>query len=104
MKTIIKVAAVIFNGKNKILLIKEKYAKENSFKWNLVKGTYDNASETIVECIQREIKEEVGLDVRNIELRKIFHYGGAGEPKILFVFSTQSVGEDVEIPSKNRHC
>lgn len=86
MKITLKVAAVISNTKNEVLLIKERYEKNQDPKWNLVKGTYDNADETVVDCIKREIKEEVGLIANNIKLKNIFHYGNAENQRVLFVF------------------
>lgn len=94
MKITLKVAAVILNTKNEILLIKERYEKNQDPKWNLVKGTYDNVNETIIDCIKREIKEEVGLVANNVKLKNIFHYGDAENPRVLFVFHiTDFVGE-----------
>lgn len=86
MKITLKVAAVIFNAKNEVLLIKEKYDKNQDPKWNIVKGTYDNAEETIVDCVKREILEEVGLIANKVELKSIFHYGNAENLRTLFVF------------------
>jgi 8-oxo-dGTP pyrophosphatase MutT (NUDIX family) len=86
MKTTIKVAAVISNDKGETLLIKERYDKNQAAKWNIIKGTYDNPDETIVDCIKREIKEEVGLTVTDLTLSKIYHYGDSKNPKVLFIF------------------
>lgn len=99
MKITLKVAAVISNTKNEVLLIKERYEKNQDPKWNLVKGTYDNADETIVDCIKREIKEEVGLTVNNVELSNIFHYGNVENLRILFVFRVADFVGEVSVQS-----
>jgi len=101
MNTTLKVAAVIINSKQQILLIKEQYTKENGFKWNIVKGTLDNPNETIKECIKREIQEETGLvSFSNIALKRIYHYGTSKQPKIIFVFNVQYM-DDNKIPTIN---
>lgn len=86
MSITIKVAALVKNKKDEVLLIQERYGENNEPKWNLIKGTFDNENETLADCIIREIKEEAGLRAKNPILIKIFHYGDAGSRKILFVF------------------
>ena len=57
MKTTIKVGVLITNQKGDVLLIKEKYLADSSYKWNIIKGTCDDISETPENCIIREIKD-----------------------------------------------
>lgn len=103
MNITLKVAAVIVNNNEQTLLIKEQYAKEDGFKWNLVKGTFDNPNETIEECIKREIQEEVGLsNLGTITLKKILHYGTLEQPKILFIFSTRYTGKQTPTTNNNK--
>ena len=92
MNITLKVAAVITNGKGEVLLIRERYKEGEAFKWNLVKGTYDDPSETVEGCMRREMREEVCLDIADIALAKIYHYGGAANPKILFLFHAYCPG------------
>ena len=88
MKITIKVAALIINKKDEVLLIKEKYGAGDEPKWNLVKGTFDNFNETLSECVIREIKEEVGIKAKSPVLKEIFHYGDKDNQRILFIFET----------------
>lgn len=99
MQVTMKVAAIIFNKQNEILLIKECYEKDEELKWNLIKGTYDNPDETIVDCVKREIKEEAGLVVENVALRKIYHYGDASNPRVLFVFFVNDFKGSISVAS-----
>jgi 8-oxo-dGTP pyrophosphatase MutT (NUDIX family) len=86
MKITVKVAAVIVNKKDEVLLIKERYEAGDRPKWNLIKGTFDSNNETLEDCVVREIKEEVGLKAKNPVLKEIFHYGNLNNHRILFVF------------------
>ncbi|MCX6778705.1 MAG: NUDIX hydrolase [Candidatus Magasanikbacteria bacterium] len=95
MSVTLKVAAVIVNSKNEILLLKEQYEKEKGLKWNIIKGTFDNPKETLEDCVKREVKEEVGLEVGEVFLKKIFQYGEEDKTRMLFVFYTKYLGKDV---------
>lgn len=88
MKTTIKVGAIVMNKEKQVLLIKEKYTEADGFKWNFIKGTYDRANESLVECAKRELQEEVGLNIKieNLQLREIINYGKLNDPKMLFIF------------------
>lgn len=94
MKTTIKVAALISNSKDEILLIQEKYYEKDGLKWNLVKGTFDNINETLIQCVEREIREEANIGVENTKLDQIFQYGDDNHLKILFVFSADVLKND----------
>ena len=59
-KFMIGVSAVILNENKKILLLKHRYWKNNS--WGLPSG-YVQKGETLEEAIQREIKEETNLTI-----------------------------------------
>jgi len=45
----IKVLGIILDDKNNLLLIKENVPKKNKAFWNAIRGTYDNAKETLEE-------------------------------------------------------
>lgn len=100
MNTVIKVGAILQNEHGQILLIKERYEDGKELKWNIIKGTYDNAGETLADCVRREIKEEAGVEAGVVTLRQIYHYGNSADvAKILFVFSAVVSGKDVLLPS-----
>jgi len=100
MNTVIKVGAILQNERGQILLIKERYENGGELKWNIIKGTYDNAGETLADCVRREIKEEAGIVVDVIALRQIYHYGNSVDTaKILFIFSADVLSKDVSLPT-----
>ena len=102
MDITLKVAALIKNKEGQTLLIKEKYTEDQGYKWNLVKGTYDNATETIQECVIREIKEEVGLqNIGTVTLSNVYHYSKPENPKILFVFTVEYLGDETVTTEHN---
>lgn len=103
MEITLKVAAIIRNNKQQTLLIKEKYSEQEGYKWNLVKGTFDHANETIEDCIKREINEEVGLTTfESVALNKVFHYGNEDKPKILFVFNVFCISNEMTTTKNNK--
>lgn len=62
---------ILFNSKNEVAIMKRSSNKRwypNLYTFS-VSGTVDN--ETNVECIKREIKEEIGLD---IEFKELFTF------------------------------
>lgn len=101
MKITIKVAALIINKKEEVLLIKEKYKVGGKAKWNLVKGTFDNFNEDLSGCIIREIKEEVGIKAKDPILKKVFHYGEKDNHRILFIFMINKFSGKVFLDSDN---
>lgn len=100
MNIVVKVGAILRNEHGQILLIKERYEKGGELKWNIIKGTYDDACETLDECVRREIKEEAGVVVDTVVLRQVYHYGHSSDTaKILFIFSAGVLSKDVFLPS-----
>lgn len=58
-------AAILKNGKGKILLVKRKYPpKKNS--WGLP-GGFVEINETVEDSLRRELKEELGIFVKKIK-------------------------------------
>jgi len=62
MDTKIKVGVIVVGGDGRVLLIKEKLAKNPTPLWNIIKGSHDSG-ETIFDTAIRECKEEASLDV-----------------------------------------
>lgn len=102
MKFTIKIGVILINTNNEVLLIKEKYHEEAGYKWNLVKGTHDVDTENLLECAQREIKEEVGMDVSidKLQLKDIFQYGDTANQRLLFVFHAANVDANAILASQ----
>lgn len=64
---VIRCRAIVLNSKGEVFVVKHR--PENNF-WALPGGRLD-ADETTRECIIREIKEELGVDLKNPELKFI---------------------------------
>ena len=60
-------AVAVLNRKQEVLL----HLRNDSTHWGLPGGLMD-LGETVVECAQRETREETGLSVRNLKLYGIF--------------------------------
>jgi len=77
----IKVLGIILDDKNNLLLIKENVPKKNKAFWNAIRGTYDNAKETLEETMLRECREEAGAEVIITESLP-YHFERFNENKI----------------------
>ena len=66
----VTVDALVFNQKEQILLIKRNMKLSEGGKWALP-GGYADRDETLIEGAAREIMEETGWKVKNIELLRI---------------------------------
>lgn len=100
MNIVVKVGAILRNEHGQVLLIKERYEKGGELKWNIIKGTYDDARETLADCVRREIREEAGVTVDTVSLRQIYHYGNSTDTaKILFIFSAVVKNGNAFLPS-----
>lgn len=62
MNTKVKIAVVVTNKDEKVLLIKEKVEEKPKPLWNIIKGSYDGG-ETIFDAAMRECREEASIDV-----------------------------------------
>jgi 8-oxo-dGTP diphosphatase len=69
--------ALIFNNQKQVLLTKakasEKKGKGYENIWSMPGGTLE-FGETCEECLKREIKEELGIKIRNIKLLNYNNY------------------------------
>jgi len=103
MKVTIKIGVIALNTESQLLLIREKYHDADGFKWNLIKGTYDNPNETLAECAKRELQEEAGLniDLSALRLKEVYNYGDDNNPKMLFIFYTLNIDAKTELASSN---
>ncbi len=62
-------AAIIFNADQQVLLAQRKTGLSQALKWEFPGGKL-KSHEKPEECLQREIKEELGMDIR---VETIFH-------------------------------
>ncbi len=80
-----QVTAAIIRKDGKILIAKRSGDDECPLMWEFPGGKLE-AGETLEECIVREIKEELGLDIQvvNIYARILYHLNGQGIPITFF--------------------
>lgn len=69
-KTNIAMIAILVNKFNEICLINQKDVS----KYKVLIAGYLKVGETIEECVAREIKEEVGINVSNVTFLKSHYY------------------------------
>lgn len=81
VEIVIPVSAAIIIRKNKeserdeILLIQRSKDDKWPLYWEIIRGKCDHGkNENIINCLKREVKEEVGLDIIPIKLIEKFSY------------------------------
>lgn len=74
------VHAVITNPQNEVLLLKATYG---SFSWGLPGGSID-PGETIHECLLRECKEELGVDLTAHHLTGAYYHSAYNSHVFIF--------------------
>lgn len=68
------IGAIILNSENKVLLTKRKSNNEvNPGTWEIVFGRL-NQREGFEEALHREVKEEVGLDIKPVLIVGLMHF------------------------------
>lgn len=99
MQAQIKVAVLVINKKDELLLIKEKLSDVKQAKWNTIKGTYESTKETIFEAAVRECFEEASARVELTHALGVYLYGGKA-PRIQFNFLAVAKNDKVAVPNK----
>lgn len=82
--------AVIVGVKNGDSILLTRYSR--GFKYNALVAGFVEIGETIEECVAREVKEETGLSIKNIQYYKSQPWGIAGD--ILSGFFCDVDGDD----------
>ena len=67
-KFTVSVGAIVINHENKVLLLDHVLRPASG--WG-IPGGFINANESPVEAIRRELREEIGLEIENIEIFRI---------------------------------
>ena len=94
-----QVSAAIFRRGNQILIAQRAADDDCGFMWELPGGKIE-PGETIEQCIVREMKEELGIDIRvkDVYAKTIYH---VGERSAEFTFfNTEIVDGEIQ---KNVH-
>ncbi|MDO8508837.1 MAG: NUDIX hydrolase [Nanoarchaeota archaeon] len=70
---VLEVTGCIIESKGKIILVKRKDSKVGGGKWGIPSGKVEK-KENLLDSIQREIKEETGIEVNKKEINFIHTY------------------------------
>jgi len=91
--------ALVFNGERKFLAIKRSYGNET---WDIVGGAVE-IPENHEKALRREIKEEAGLEVTDLEPLKVESaYNEDEEAYVLFIgYRCNAVTEDIKLSKEH---
>lgn len=88
------VSALIINPKGEFLIVNLNSFEEQFY---AIPGGGVEEGESLEEAAYREVKEELGIDAKSLELT------GKGETPLQFTFKTPKVKNGVEIIGSERH-
>ena len=57
--------------------------------WYCLPGGHMKLGETVTECAKRECYEEAGIEIENLELRRIYSYFFKGDQGLNFIFTSK---------------
>mgnify|MGYP001353056651 CR=1 FL=1 len=92
---IIVTAAVIKNKNNKILITQRKKTSHNALKWEFPGGTLE-PDESPEQCIIREIKEELNINIGVIDILKVIYHKYKEKTVMLLVYECKYISGKLE--------
>lgn len=98
MDTKIKVGVIIEGNDGRVLLIKERLAKNQNSLWNIIKGSYDG-NETIFETAIRECREEVSVEAELVSSLGVYVSEETGKIRVQLNFLAHTKTESAKIAS-----
>lgn len=99
-KSNVAMIAIVVNKDNKICLVNQKGAP----KYKVLIAGYLKVGETIEQCVEREIKEEIGLTISEITFMKSHYYDNKNVLMMGFYAKTNDIEFEIdeeEIESAN---
>lgn len=104
-KVVSLASAIIQNKEGKLLLLQRSGVASYPDHWQLVEGKLEE-SENILEALKREIYEETGTSVSDININTVFHkdLDAKGLRYLAFriVFKVKIDSEDIELSDEHK--
>jgi 8-oxo-dGTP diphosphatase len=95
-------AAIIFNDEKQVLIAQRRSPSANAGMWEFPGGKLET-SETPEECIIREIKEELNIEVRVIRPYQIVNYAHPdGQNILLMSYLCAHLSGDIQLNEHSR--
>lgn len=89
-KMLIVAAAIVLN-QNKVLIAQRKEGSNMEFKWEFPGGKMEE-NETPEQCLIREIKEELNMEIEPIEIYKVIRHRHKDKDILLLAYICNFIG------------
>ena len=97
-------AAIIVNNQNQVLIARRKQQLRNGGKWEFPGGKLQH-NESPEECLKREIKEEMGVDISVVRPFHLVNYPSKQDLSILLIgYICKLEGGDFHLKDHSEAC
>ncbi len=97
-------------GDDELLLVQRSPVDKWALQWEIPRGKCEfiqktGENEKILHCLKREVKEEVGLDIKPIKLIDVFEYSSKDKKKrsIQYNYLCKMIDENQQVKLSSEH-
>ncbi len=97
-----KKIGVYISHRGHLLLIREKTDGNRDYHWNIVKGAFEAKDTSLLQTVQRECREEVGLQVKIVRVLNISYRRRRMNPVMQINYCVESTSGRPKLASKKK--
>ena len=97
-----KKIGVYISHRGHLLLIREKTDGNRDYHWNIVKGAFEAKDTSLLQTVQRECREEVGLQVKIVCVLNISYRRRRMNPVMQINYCAESSSSKPKLASKKK--